>query len=432
MPLWLTKEEVWQLHNLIKTYNELTEEKKRIANRHARATYILCENNHLIKLTQEKTATKTLQVPRRRKKLKDVPDRCPLCGGKIVEVIDMEPRIDVKEILDGFDRWCEKIERQAFSMIEDHPVYKEWLSKVKGLGKINSARLIYLLETQRDLSKSSKLMARTGAYFVAVCEKCRVYYARNVPPPPQKVLCPICGNEMYRTIPGKWLVYYKPLDWKPQILAKRSEVTGRYPIPYDPRMRDIIYKSVTGIYGYTWRFALPKFVKNNEEGIVPWYGVWVLYKMAVAYQRYSAEKRRRPFLSALSAGVYSCAKVLLTHLWLVAMCLKYPDNMEEWWRRRLPKSVMEQGHQGTVPFVDVPVPAMDELYSKIVPDKYKYLIEHTYSDLTKMLKYVVEQYKEKKIQKLVKGAEQERAQAQKQELERLGLEEEGEGEEAGE
>ncbi len=387
--LFLSPDEVITLGNALSSYEDINQLKTAIVNRHAPSIFVMCKNWHLIKVRQEKTATRTLGGGRRKKKLGDIPERCPKCGE---EVIVIEYRgVNIDDIVKMFDKARNEIEKKIEPIVTKHPLYTWWLSKVKGVGLIGVGRLIYILETTRNLKSPSPMMARTGFYFVAVCDNCKVYRARNVPPPPEEVKCPLCGRPMRRTIPGKWIINYRPLDWSPESPPKKEDKA--FPLPYDPELRAHMYKTVFGIFGYTRMSALPQFAKKPDVSRrPPYYGVWAVYKY------YDARSRNvhRPD----SAAIYSTGKILLSHLWLVAMCLKYGAD-EKFWTRTMPEKV-RQRHFQFAPLVDTEDPVNDQLYDKIVPPNLQHIVELTYRHMNELLMKLVETYRQRKEEKQTK------------------------------
>lgn len=73
--------------------------------------------------------------------------------------LDLEEMEEVKEVLkDEEERVTEKLEEE----VEEHPLWKQWLNKLTGIGKVNAGALISMLEPIEDFETVSKVWAYLG------------------------------------------------------------------------------------------------------------------------------------------------------------------------------------------------------------------------------------------------------------------------------
>jgi len=383
--LFLTAEKTVVLHRLIDMYEYLNEERIRTLNKFRKSEYARCEKGHIILLRSlDKSATSILAKRVRRRLGEDV-NMCPICGARIVE--KFVAGIDVTDVDSFLKKARQKYQHEIEKIVRLHPVYTYWLQHVRGIGPCHSGRLIYILETTRDLTAPSRMEKRCGLYVVAVCHKCRIYIEgikNNA-----EYRCPLCSEKMTRCAVAKWLTQYR-----------------RYPDPYppgsgplDPQLQTFIYRLTNELIDRAY-MALVKSYRTGELSHLdesPAYGIIGLYKR---YSKYLEARKlgldeAQAWRHAISSSWRALGRLILRHLWYVAMALKYGPS-EELLYRTLPRGVVDGGvadHIVLVPIIDKKRrEEAQTFYRKIMPENKMHLVALTQAKIEEMKNKIYQIY----------------------------------------
>ncbi len=382
--LFFTAEKTVVLRRLIDMYEYLSEERIRTLNKFRKSEYVRCEKGHIILLRSlDRSATSILGKRTRRRLGEDV-SLCPICGAKIVE--RFVAGIDVADVDSFLKKARQKYQQEIEKIVRGHPVYSYWLKHVKGVGPCHAGRLIYILESTRDLTAPSRMEKRCGLYVVAVCHRCRIYIEgiKNC----VEYRCPLCGEKMTRCAVAKWLAQYR-----------------RYPNPYpagagplDPQLQTFIYRLANELIDRAY-IALVKAHKTGEVKHLddaPVYGIIGLYKRYSEYleARKLGLDEAQAWRHAISSSWRSLGRLILRHLWYVAVALKYGPS-EELFYRTLPRGVVEGNivdHIVLVPIIDKRREEAQSLYRRIMPESKMHLVALTWAKIEEMREKIYQIY----------------------------------------
>ena len=204
-------------------------------------------------------------------------------------------------------------------MIKNHPVAKKWLSFIKGIGAVGIVKIVTFLETQKDWSNPSKLLARVGAMVVGRCPRCG-YIDKHMPSKRAKP-CPRCGAILIPEVPYKGIIKY---------------------VHYSPRARDLIRSTIVMLIIRNWQL----YKQGREVG---YYFKHFLHKAKEKYEQYIGNKPN-PLIKAVSAAIWSTVKLFLSHLYEVTLTLKTGTRPDI---KSMVRLFKQHGHVYIPPLVDV-------------------------------------------------------------------------------
>ena len=140
------------IKRILKTLYDLQDIRLRLELRTKVSKYTLCRNNHL--------------VPLKKEYLSNPPETiiCPICGAQARIVAIESPKI-ISETLDAVEEKEKEIKRRLASFVKDQILYKEYLSKIRGVGEVISAFLITFLDPAK-FDKVSGMWKYCGLHVV--------------------------------------------------------------------------------------------------------------------------------------------------------------------------------------------------------------------------------------------------------------------------
>jgi len=120
--------------------------------------YSICKNRHMILLKKDQKR-----------------DKCPLCGGP-VQIIEETPSEDVKQQFFKLLDEQEIIEKLLAGSVTNFVEFQKFLVFVKGVGVVNSAKLLAYLFPPKFGYSVNKARKYSGLAVMFVCPKCGYYY----------------------------------------------------------------------------------------------------------------------------------------------------------------------------------------------------------------------------------------------------------------
>ncbi|PNV81056.1 MAG: hypothetical protein C0179_04665, partial [Fervidicoccus sp.] len=140
------------IKRIIKTLYDLQDIRLRLELRTKVTKYTLCPNNHLIPLKKEWERRPPERIT------------CPLCGAEAKIVSVESPKI-IQESLQLIEEKEKEIRRRLAQFVKDQILYREYLSKIRGVGEVVSAFLITYLDPSR-FDKVSGMWKYCGLHVV--------------------------------------------------------------------------------------------------------------------------------------------------------------------------------------------------------------------------------------------------------------------------
>jgi hypothetical protein len=135
-----------QILRAVKTYYDVQKLRVAVNNRVAVTRFTVCPSRHAVPLKEGSR------------------DKCPICGSP-VEVVTVEPPsvlVDVLKVLESAER---ALYREVERSVREHPLWREYLQYVKGVGPAMAAYLITVLNPAR-FETVSKMWKYTGLHVV--------------------------------------------------------------------------------------------------------------------------------------------------------------------------------------------------------------------------------------------------------------------------
>lgn len=161
--------------------------------------YLVCPDKHIVFLPSGKK--KSWASPLRMSKLQDAVDEymrsgkpipCPICG-KQSRVMDVDPPEEITYIYSKIKSLEKYTVERLESRLQSNPVWRNYLSKVRGIGPVFGAFLLSILDPAR-FDTIPKLWRYSGLHVVHVCPRCG--YRSST-----RGRCPSCRIELRGSAP---------------------------------------------------------------------------------------------------------------------------------------------------------------------------------------------------------------------------------------
>jgi hypothetical protein len=132
---------------ILRTYEDIQKVKVQVHHRIKQTRFTVCKMRHMIPLKKDRSR-----------------DRCPVCGGpaEVVEVAPPKPVVMAYQYLAELEKL---LERELEHHVEREPLYEAYLSRIKGVGVVTAAYLIYVLNPAK-FETVSKMYKYTGLHVV--------------------------------------------------------------------------------------------------------------------------------------------------------------------------------------------------------------------------------------------------------------------------
>ena len=129
----------------VKTYYDIQKLRIAVNNRVAVTRFTVCPSRHTIPA-------------------KEARDKCPLCGAP-AQVVEVSPPEVLREILRELEAIERRLYREVERLVRDHPLWREYLQYVRGVGPAMAAYLVTVLSPAR-FETVSKMWKYTGLHVV--------------------------------------------------------------------------------------------------------------------------------------------------------------------------------------------------------------------------------------------------------------------------
>jgi predicted RNA-binding Zn-ribbon protein involved in translation (DUF1610 family) len=297
--------------------------------------YSVCKNRHMILLKKDQKR-----------------DKCPLCG-EPVRIVEETPSEDAKELFFKLLDLQETVDKLIAGSVVEFVEFEKFLAFIKGLGVINSAKLIANLFPKRFGYNVNKARKYAGLAVMFACPKCGYYYyggeSSNGKPAIQSKegwRCPNDGTKLVGTA-AKGVKYNREVKtFLLGVLAPSLKMAG-------------------GVYA--------RIIRNFKEEIQAKHPDWAKLKVEMTARR-----------KAIS--------ILLAQFFAISLHYREGVPLSEAYKIVLGKQYDElKEHKD---FIEAPI---TDYYADIKSDKYKLMFEKTIEELGIDKNEVIEWLKRKKI-----------------------------------
>jgi Transposase IS116/IS110/IS902 family. len=135
-----------QIMRAVRTYHDIQKLRVSVNNRVAVSKYTVCPERHMIPLREGSR------------------DKCPLCGGE-VSVVEVRPPSILVDVLGVLEEAERRLYRETLSLVRNHPLWSEYLGRIRGVGAVTAAYLVTVLNPAR-FETPSKMWKYCGLHVV--------------------------------------------------------------------------------------------------------------------------------------------------------------------------------------------------------------------------------------------------------------------------